>query len=91
MTEIIDNPVGVFNDCNIESFFQGSCKEHILPEEGRNHIVTHIDIANYVVAYMHVLHDMMCNPFPQVGVTHVLNTAEGQQSGTVDTNEKFYK
>ena len=26
-----------------------------------------------------------------VGVTHVLNTAEGQQSGTVDTNEKFYK
>ena len=27
----------------------------------------------------------------QVGVTHVLNTAEGQQSGTVDTNEKFYK
>jgi len=24
-------------------------------------------------------------------VTHVLNTAEGQQSGTVDTNEKFYK
>ena len=28
---------------------------------------------------------------PKVGVTHVLNTAEGQQSGTVDTNEKFYK
>jgi len=27
----------------------------------------------------------------KVGVTHVLNTAEGQQSGTVDTNEKFYK
>ena len=26
-----------------------------------------------------------------LGVTHVLNTAEGQQSGTVDTNEKFYK
>ena len=52
MTEIIDNPVGVFNDCNIESFFQGSCKEHILPEEGGNHIVTHIDIVNYVVAYM---------------------------------------
>ena len=37
MTEIIDNPVGVFNDCNIESFFQGSCKEHILPEEGDQH------------------------------------------------------
>ena len=27
----------------------------------------------------------------KVGVTHVLNTAEGQTSGTVDTNEKFYK
>ena len=24
-------------------------------------------------------------------MTHVLNTAEGQTSGTVDTNEKFYK
>ena len=27
----------------------------------------------------------------KVGVTHVLNTAEGQTSGTVDTNQKFYK
>jgi len=27
----------------------------------------------------------------KVGCTHVLNTAEGQTSGTVDTNEKFYK
>ena len=24
-------------------------------------------------------------------MTHVLNTAEGQTSGTVDTSEKFYK
>ena len=24
-------------------------------------------------------------------MTHVLNTAEGQTSGTVDTNQKFYK
>jgi len=27
----------------------------------------------------------------KVGVSHVLNTAEGQSSGTVDTNQKFYK
>jgi len=27
----------------------------------------------------------------KVGVSHVLNTAEGQTSGTVDTNQKFYK
>jgi len=27
----------------------------------------------------------------KVGVSHVLNTAEGQNSGTVDTNESFYK
>ena len=56
------------------TFLQGSCKEHVLPEEGdqgggsRKATLT-----------------------TQVGVTHVLNTAEGQQSGTVDTNEKFYK
>jgi len=27
----------------------------------------------------------------KVGVTHVLNTAEGQTSGTVDTDQRFYK
>lgn len=27
----------------------------------------------------------------KVGVTHVLNTAEGQRNGTVDTNQEFYK
>jgi predicted enzyme related to lactoylglutathione lyase len=27
----------------------------------------------------------------KVGVTHVLNTAEGQRNGTVDTSQEFYK
>lgn len=27
----------------------------------------------------------------KVGVTHVLNTAEGQRQGTVDTSQEFYK
>jgi len=27
----------------------------------------------------------------KVGVTHVLNTAEGQRNGTVDTNQEFYR
>ena len=78
MTEIIANPVGVFDDYNIEPFFRGAAKNTFY-------------LKKVGTISTHVIHNMMCNPFPQVGVTHVLNTAEGQQSGTVDTNEKFYK